>query len=107
MTTFKAPNYVQLTIEALHSGLRSVGKDPAKSLPDRLVPVYVLLIQTTGVATTERDVHNAWAAARVSTEPDHPDIVPFERLSPEQVARDTPHVRAIREAARLLMVWSS
>jgi len=69
------------------------GNDPA------LLRYYALLVLTGGVNTTREHVHDAWSAWRTVTRPEHPALVPLERLSPEVQALDDPYVDAIRKVA--------
>lgn len=61
---------------------------------------YALLCLAKGTATTAEDVHNAWAAWRSETQPDHHSIVPFSELRPAVQALDEPYVQAIHATAR-------
>ena len=73
-------------------------------LPDEarsLYRVYAVLVLTTGGDTTNQNVHDAWAAWRAATMPDHKSLVPFDRLSPEVQELDTPYREAIRAIAAL------
>lgn len=65
-----------------------------------LLRLYALLALTIGAEVTEEDVHHAWGTWRASTRPDHPDLVPFDELSPEVQALDTKYAEAIRAVAR-------
>lgn len=64
-----------------------------------LLRQYAVLALTVGAGTTEEDVHHAWGAWRAATRPDHPDLVPFEQLTPEVQALDTKCAEAIRAVA--------
>lgn len=90
MTT--TTNYVQRIVDRLAAEFP--GKDPA------LLRLYALLVFATGTATTEREVHDAWALWRSALNPDNPALVPFEQLTPAQIERDRKYVVAIRAAAR-------
>jgi hypothetical protein len=65
----------------------------------RLARIYAVLCLAKGIAVTKRDVHDAWAAWRVETCPDHGALVPFEQLSGDVQALDGPYRDAIRAAA--------
>jgi hypothetical protein len=57
-----------------------------QKLPDcpiDLLRLYALLVLVKGVNTSLEDVHDAWAAWRCVTRPDHPSLVPFYQLKPE------------------------
>jgi hypothetical protein len=76
-----------------------------QALPDcepDLVRLYALLALTLGATTTEQEVHDAWAIWRDATNPGHPALVPFDELSPQAQALDTPYAEAIRAAAKEL-----
>jgi hypothetical protein len=77
--------------------------DPS-SLPDEpvedLLRSYAVLALTVGESVTPADVHNAWVAWMLPREPDHPALVPFERLDRATAAQDAPFVQAIRAVAR-------
>ena len=66
---------------------------------DELLQYYALLVLTTGVQTTARDVHNAWAAWRTVTRPDHPDLVPFSEFPEETKKHDIPYALVIQTVA--------
>lgn len=59
-----------------------------------LFRIYALLGRAKGEQVTARDVHDAWAAWALQAKPDHPAIVPFEKLSPETQAKDEPYAAA-------------
>ena len=95
-------NYVTAATEALRDQLRAQGKDPARSLTPELERLYVLLLLVRGDQVTLSEVHDAWAVARAVERPDHPDLVPFYQLAPEEWEHDRPFARAIQDAARIL-----
>lgn len=72
---------------------RCPGNDPW------LVRLYVLLALTRGGETSLEDVHEAWAMWRTITRPEHPDLVPFEELTPETQEWDRPYMDAIHAVA--------
>ena len=92
--------YIESATQALHGALRAQGKDPAACLTPDLQQLYVLLVLTSGTATTLADVHDAWACARAITRPDHRDLVPFEQLTADVAEWDRPFMVAIHTAAR-------
>lgn len=67
-----------------------------------LLRLYALLALTRGTFTTMEDVHDAWSLWRLSTAPEHPSIVRFDKLSRDEQVKDWPYVSAIRRAARNL-----
>lgn len=95
-------NYVAAATMALHDALRAQGKNPADCLTPDLQQLYVLLVLTRGTQTTLADVHDAWAAARAVTRPDHKDLVPFDQLSADIAEWDWPFMQAIHTAARAI-----
>src|SRR5439155_8616831 len=85
------PNYVAATIAALAEALPGCEPD--------LIRLYALLALTSGKFTTEREVHIAWSAWRHATNPGHPALIPFDDLSVQVQALDTPYAEAIRAVA--------
>lgn len=79
--------------------LRNVCNSLGLSVPPDLLGYYTLLLFTKGGDTTAKDVHNAWAAWRAVTRPDHPDLVPFADLPLNVQALDEPFAEAIFAAA--------
>lgn len=77
------------------------GQDPA------LLRLYALLALTKGRDTTLEDVHDAWALYRGTTNPDHPDLVPFNELDEATQELDRPFAEAIRRAATRLRQGTS
>jgi hypothetical protein len=77
--------------------------DPA-SLPDgpvdELLRAYAVLVLAVGEEVRPADVHNAWVAWMLPRDPQHPAIVPFDRLDPATAGEDAPFVEAIRAVAR-------
>jgi len=71
-----------------------------------LYRIYAVLALTTGTETTNEHVHDAWAAWRAATKPDHRSLVPFDRLTADVQELDAPYRDAIRAAAaeRLALV---
>ena len=68
----------------------------------RLLRLYAVLALTRGWSTTREDVHNAWAAWRLETRPEHPAIVPFALLDGPTQELDEPYRKAIADVARSL-----
>jgi len=80
-----------------------IAAELAAKLPDcstDLLRVYALLVLVEGQNVTEEDVHNAWSVWRTVTRPGHPALVPFDELTPDVQALDTPYVEAIRAVAK-------
>jgi len=80
-----------------------IAAELAAKLPDcsaDLLRVYALLVLIEGQSVTEEDVHNAWSVWRTVTQPGHPALVPFDELTPDVQALDTPYVEAIRAVAK-------
>lgn len=67
-----------------------------------LMVLYTLLVLVVGEDCDRGHVHDAWALAKQTVSPGHPDLVPPAALLPEVQATDDPYVEAIREAARSL-----
>lgn len=86
------PNYVQ----DIESRLKQLTTLP---LTDGQVRVYAQLVLTTGIRTTLEDVHSAWAVERNVDRPDHPDIVPFDALSPAIAEWDRPFLDLVHRVA--------
>ena len=68
-----------------------------------LLDLYTLLVLTRGTACTSQDIHDAWAVARQHTRPEHPDLVPFEALTPQVQGYDVKYRDAVRAAAAALI----
>jgi hypothetical protein len=92
--------YVQQARAALLAELATV--DPGWAPGERLLDLYTLLVLTKGTACTSQDVHDAWAADAARDRPGHPDLVPFENLSPEVAAYDDRYRDAIHAATAAL-----
>jgi len=69
---------------------------------DHLFVLYAILVRVRGMATTGRDVHDAWSAWMGMREPSHESLVPFEELAPDVQQEDAPFVDAIRAVASRL-----
>jgi hypothetical protein len=87
-------NYFQAVVDDLDELLP--GNDP------ELQRFYALLVLVTGEATTLEDVHDAWAAWRSYTRPDHPDLMPFHELDEPTKERDRKYRDAVHTAAENL-----
>ena len=68
-------NYLEedaaLIVENLPEGFEAT----AETAP--LFLIYAVLMRAKGIYTTLEDVHDAWAAWRTTTNPNHSDLVPF------------------------------
>lgn len=89
-------NYIQDVVDRLNTELGTTENDPI------LIHMHALLVIATGQFATEEDVHDAWACWCNLTRPEHPDLIHFDHLTPENQARDTKYVIAIRNVARAL-----
>lgn len=69
---------------------------------EELFEIYALLALTRGVATTRRDVHDAWVVWMLWRGEEHESMVPYENLPVDVQADDEPFAKAIREVAELL-----
>jgi hypothetical protein len=87
-------NYVDQIVAALAERLDDCEID--------LLRQYALLVLVTGEHTTEQDAHDAWAAWRTATNPRHRLLVPFDHLTVEEQALNTPYADAIRAVAARL-----
>ena len=67
--------------------------------PPDLLRLYALLVLTTGTSTTLENVHDAWAAWRDGTRPDHDCLIPFDQLLPHVQEYDRKYMDAIRKVA--------
>ena len=74
-------------------------KDPNYA---RLLRSYALLAIVKGIFTSSKDVHDAWSAWRVDTDPDHRSLVPFNKLTKEVQDLDNKYRDAIRDASHVL-----
>lgn len=84
-------SYAQEIVDRLDAEIP--GNDPD------LLRLYALLVMSTGVNTTMENIHDAWALWRIATRPDHPDLVPFDRLTPEVREYDRPYMDAVIRVA--------
>lgn len=76
--------------------------DPDCSPSDQdmlLYRMYALLCLTAGRDTTNRMVHDAWAAWTATYRPHHRSLVPFDALTPDVQELDSEYRDAIRAAA--------
>jgi hypothetical protein len=83
-------NYVQQMIDRI--------RQETDGLDDHLAGLYALLAFTKGTATTLKDVHDAWAIWRNMTQPDHPALIPFDKLAPDVQELDREYRDGIHRA---------
>ena len=95
-------NYIDQIAEAIKREVKAnnVPADAGESL----FRLYAVLTLAKGTQVTAADVHNAWSAWKIMTDPSHEAIKPFVELSPEIQAKDEPYVQAIQTVARRLGV---
>jgi hypothetical protein len=93
-----AVNYIDRLAVAIKRAADGDGNLTDDDMP--LYRIYAVLCLAKGTLTRPEDVHDAWAAWRATTRPDHPALVPFDALSAETQALDTPYVEAIHAVAR-------
>ena len=87
-------NYVDQIVAALAERLDDCEID--------LLRQYALLVLVTAEQTTEQDAHDALATWRTATNPTQRLLVPFDRLTAEAQALNTPYADAIRAVATRL-----
>lgn len=90
-------NYIDRLAETIHNRLY-----PNHKLnPDMtsLYRIYAVLALTTGINTTNENVHDAWSAWQAETEPEHRSLIPFEQLPSIVQDMDEPYRNAIRWVA--------
>lgn len=86
-----SPNYVQTVLDRINVEL--------PGLEPELAQLYALLALTRGTDTSLREVHDAWALWRNTTDPAHRSLVPFVDLSPEVQDLDRQYQQGIHAAA--------
>jgi len=64
--------------------------------------MYAVLLLAKGENVLASDIHNAWVAWMVNSDPEHDSLVPFEFLSAEVQKQDEPYVEAIKATWRKL-----
>lgn len=93
-------NYIDEIADAIRS------KVSPDQLPDEntaaLFRLYAVLALAKGTDVTMRDVHNAWSAWMISSDPNHESIKPYDELSPDVKREDEPYLNAIRAVASTL-----
>lgn len=87
-------NYVDQVTDALAGILNDCD--------DLLLRLYALLALTKGTSTTLKDVHDAWALWRTTTNAQHRSLIPFEQLAAEVQQLDAKYRDAIHTVATQL-----
>lgn len=91
-------NYIDALALDIYRRSGEAGTPDKEDMP--LYRFYALLALTTGEATTNEHVHDAWAAFTATDFPIHRSLIPFGDLKPEVQELDAPYRDAIRGAAR-------
>lgn len=91
-------NYIDQIAEAIKREVEDDNVSVDDTAP--LFRLYAVLALAKGTRVTAADVHNAWSAWKLMTDPSHAFIKPFTELSPDVQARDEPYVAAIQAVAR-------
>ena len=68
-----------------------------------LMRIYALLVKVAkrhGFTVALDDVHDAWAAWRATTRPEHPMLVPMEQVPADVQEYDQPYTNAINEVVQ-------
>lgn len=89
--------YLEVDAARIRDALPEGTTVPEKA--DPLFLFYAVLLRAKGTAVTAADVHDAWSAWKLTTDGEHPAIVPFEELAEHTQAEDLPYVAAIRAVA--------
>lgn len=88
-------------LDALGAKIRS--HVPPSHLPEEdthaLFRLYAVLMLAKGSRVTLEDVHNAWVAWKIDTDPLHESLVPYSELPSSVAEEDQPYANAIRLAA--------
>lgn len=92
-----AVNYIDQIADAIKYEV-SPGKLPDENTT-LLFRLYAVLALAKGTNVTLEDVHNAWSAWMIGSDPNHESIRPFGELSLSTQREDEPYVRAIRTVA--------
>lgn len=90
-------NYIE-TIAARIGSLCEMSMEDSRE--SSLLRYYAVLCLIRGVDITNEDVHNAWAAWRSEDKPNHPSLIPYDKLTKEVQDLDTPYREAIKEVAK-------
>jgi hypothetical protein len=91
-------SYLEEAAGLIRAELAADAEPPANS--ESLFVLYAVLMRAKGESVTLADVHDAWSAWAVITQPGHKSLVPFQDLDPETQEADRPYAEAIRRAAR-------
>jgi len=90
--------YLDEDAAAIRSALDPDAEPPPNS--DYLFVLYAVLMRAKGEGVTHSDVHDAWAAWRQLTSPEHKAIKPFEQLEGDVQREDESYVKAIQKVAK-------
>lgn len=90
------PNYIADVCERITAARAETGRAPLD--PD-LLRLYALLVLTTGTATENCHVHDAWSVWAEPIKPDAPSLIPFDQLDTAEQERDSRHRDLIRAVA--------
>jgi hypothetical protein len=89
--------YLEEVADRIRSELGDV--DLPEGNTDSLFRLYALVCLTVGPSTTAADVHHAWVVWMSDKDPEHPSLVPVERLDRATAESDEPFAAAIRTVA--------
>lgn len=95
-------NYIDQIAEEIKSEVEVYHVPADDTAP--LFRLYAVLALAKGTRVTAADVHDAWSAWKITNDPSHELIKPFEELPPEIQAEDEPYVEAIHAVARRLRI---
>lgn len=93
-------NYFRDAVDAIRAQLSH--EDLPGEDADSLLVAYALVLLLRGQSTSDRDIHDAWAAWRTLNGAEHADLVPFEDLDETTRHKDTKYAAAVRRAAEAL-----
>jgi len=99
-----ADNYYSRLREAVRTRILAADQNLTNDTPrlDHLIDLYTLVAADRGIYIDRESVHNAWAVWIATTNPDHPDLIPFDQLTPDRQALDERYAAAIRAAIRVM-----
>jgi len=83
-------NYIEQIAESLRE----------KDITDGYEYQYALLVLVKGDKVTNSDVHDAWSLLENQTNPEHPSLIPYSKLTEEKKAKDQHFRNIIQEVAR-------
>lgn len=72
--------------------------NPTEYMP--LYRIYALLALTSGVFTTNENIHDAWSVWQLSIDPEHRSLKPFSELTHEVQMLDTLYRDAVVDVAQ-------